>query len=137
MTHDRPTPSPEPIPGVDAPLSPRRPRVESTTAHRPVLLVQLSDFARAECAVDPGELHPDNAIGVLAHHHDCPFPCIPNERATAALALRYQGTSPPDPDELHRRLAELVREYLRRIAQRADQPANPHPYRPGSGQVNR
>ncbi|WP_280244464.1 hypothetical protein [Nocardia abscessus] len=47
-------------------------------AHRPTLLAaQDSDIADTDCAVDPGDVMPDDAIRSISVHHHCPSPCHP------------------------------------------------------------
>ncbi|MGY2116002.1 hypothetical protein ACW9HR_19030 [Nocardia gipuzkoensis] len=96
--------------------------------HRPTLLaVQDSNIADTDCTVDPGHLSPDEAICTLSVHHHCPSACHPRERALAVLGTEYSAAATPGTrrparalDELDRRLAELIREYLRQVAERAD-----------------
>ncbi|MFR9770083.1 hypothetical protein [Nocardia sp. SC052] len=96
-------------------------------AHRTTLpAIQDSSIADAICAVDPGDLSPDDAIRTLSVHHHCPSPCRPRERALSVLGTEYSVATPGVHrpacalDELDRRLAELIREYLRQVAERAD-----------------
>jgi hypothetical protein len=76
---------------------------------------------------DPGDLRPDDAIRTLSVHHHCPSSCHPRERALKVLGTEYSAAASPgarEParalDELDRRLAELIREYLRQVAERSD-----------------
>ncbi|MGY1876355.1 hypothetical protein [Nocardia gipuzkoensis] len=97
-------------------------------AHRTTLpAIQDSNIAATHCAVDPGDLSPDDAIRTLSVHHHCPSPCRPRERALAVLRTEYSTAATPGTrrparalDELDQRLAELIREYLRQVAERAD-----------------
>ncbi|WP_280343397.1 hypothetical protein [Nocardia abscessus] len=97
-------------------------------AYRPTLLAaQNSNIADTDCAVDPGHLSPDEAIRTLSVHHHCPPPCHPRERALSVLGTEYSAAATPGTprptralDELDQRLAELIREYLRQVAERAD-----------------
>ncbi|WP_181724051.1 hypothetical protein [Nocardia gipuzkoensis] len=89
--------------------------------------IQDSNIADTDCAVDPGDLSPDYAVRTLSVHHHCPPPCHPRERALSVLGTEYSVAATPGArrparalDELDRRLAELIREYLRRVAERAD-----------------
>jgi hypothetical protein len=109
---------PEDLPGRDAA------RITNRTA---LPAMQDSNIAHTDCAVDPGDLSPDDAIRTLSVHHHCPPPCRPRERALSALGTKSRaastpGTPRPAPtlDGLDRRLAELIREYLRQVAERAD-----------------
>ncbi|MGY2090489.1 hypothetical protein [Nocardia gipuzkoensis] len=96
--------------------------------HRPTpLAAQDSNIADTDCAVDPGDLSPDDAIRTLSVHHHCPSPCRPRERALSVLSTEYSAAATPGArrparalDELDRRLAELIREYLRQVAERAN-----------------
>ncbi|MGV9720444.1 hypothetical protein [Nocardia beijingensis] len=90
--------------------------------------IQDSNIAHTDCAVDPGDLSPDDAIRTLSVHHHCPSPCRPRERALSVLGTEYSAAATPRTrrparalDELDHRLAELIREYLRQVAERADQ----------------
>ncbi|NKY31293.1 hypothetical protein [Nocardia gamkensis] len=111
--------TPEDLPG-------RGGRDAARIAHRTTLpAAQHSNIADTDCAVDPGDLSPDDAIRTLSVHHHCPLPCRPRERALVVLGTEYRAASTPDAcrparavDELDRRLAELIREYLRRVADR-------------------
>ncbi len=111
--------TPEDLPG-------RSGRDAGRIAHRPILLaVQDSNITGTDCAVDPGDLSPDEAIRTLSVHHQCPSPCHPRDRALAVLGTEYSaaatlGARRPARalDELDQRLAELIREYLRRVADR-------------------
>ncbi|MGY2091092.1 hypothetical protein [Nocardia gipuzkoensis] len=97
-------------------------------ANRPnPVTVQDSNIAATDCAVDPGHLRPDDAIRILSVHHHCPSPCRPRERALSVLGTEYIAAATPGArrparalDELDQRLAELIREYLRQVAERAD-----------------
>ncbi|WP_174184836.1 hypothetical protein [Nocardia barduliensis] len=97
-------------------------------AHRTTLpAIQNSNTAATDCAVDPGDLSPDDAIHTLSVHHHCPSPCHPRQRALAVLGTEYSAAATPGTrrparalDELDQRLAELIREYLRQVAERAD-----------------
>ncbi|MGY1946243.1 hypothetical protein [Nocardia asiatica] len=96
-------------------------------ANRPLLAAQHSNIADTECAVDPGHLRPDEAIRTLGVHHHCPSPCHPRERALLALGTEFSAAATPGArrparalDELDQRLAELIREYLRQVAERAN-----------------
>lgn len=88
--------------------------------------IQDSNIAATDCAVDPGDLSPDDAIHTLSVHHHCPSPCRPRERALSVLGTEYSAAMPGARrparplDELDRRLAELIREYLRQVAERAN-----------------
>ncbi|MGW4327950.1 hypothetical protein ACWEKR_18870 [Nocardia sp. NPDC004573] len=89
--------------------------------------IQDSNIANTDCAVDPGDLSPDDAIRSLSVHHHCPSPCRPRERALTILGTEYSAAATPGTrrparalDELDRRLAELIREYLRQVAEHAD-----------------
>ncbi|WP_236565820.1 hypothetical protein, partial [Nocardia sputi] len=113
--------TPEDLPG-------RSGRDAGRIAHRPILLaVQDSNIAETNCAVDPDHLSPDDAIRTLSVHHHCPSPCHPRERALSVLGTEYSAAATPGArqparalDELDQRLAELIREYLRQVAERAD-----------------
>ncbi|WP_249644362.1 hypothetical protein [Nocardia sputi] len=112
---------PEDLPG-------RGGRDTARLAHRtPLPAIQDSTIADTDCAVDPGHLRPDDAIRTLSVHHHCPSPCHPRERALSVLGTEYSAAATPSArrparalDELDQRLAELIREYLRHVAERAD-----------------
>ncbi|MEV6256886.1 hypothetical protein AB0L97_26915 [Nocardia sp. NPDC051911] len=97
-------------------------------AHRTTLpAIQDSNIADTNCAVDPSDLSPDDAIRTLSVHHHCSSPCHPRTRALLVLGTEYSAASTPGErrparalDELDQRLAELIREYLRQVAERAD-----------------
>ncbi|WP_280244463.1 hypothetical protein [Nocardia abscessus] len=109
---------PEDLPGRDA----------ARIAHRtPLPAIQDSNIAHTDCAVDPGDLSPGDAIRTLSVHHHCPLPCHPRERALSILGTEYSAAATPGTrrparalDELDQRLAELIREYLRQVAEHAD-----------------
>ncbi|MFF7944544.1 hypothetical protein ACFZC5_32965 [Nocardia gamkensis] len=107
---------------------PGRGRGAARITHRTTLpAIQDTNIAHTDCTVDPGYLGPDEAIRTLSVHHHCPSPCRPRERALSVLGTEYSAAATPGTrrparalDELDRRLAELIREYLRQVAERAD-----------------
>ncbi|MBF6336822.1 hypothetical protein IU450_13095 [Nocardia abscessus] len=114
--------TPEDLPG-------RGGRDAARIAHRTTVpAIQDTNVAHSDCAVDPGDLSPDDAIRTLSVHHHCPSPCRPRERVLSVLGTEYSAGATPGTrrparalDELDRRLAELIREYLRQVAERANQ----------------
>ncbi|MGV9723464.1 hypothetical protein [Nocardia beijingensis] len=109
-------------------LSGRGGRDAARVSNRTTLPAILdSSIADTDCTVDPGDLVSDDAIRTLSVHHHCPSPCHPRERALTILGTEYSTAATPGTrrparalDELDRRLAELIREYLRQVAERAD-----------------